>query len=124
MRKAFLVTLGLAALLATPAVADTGPFTGTVRQGQTRHHHYDNNPQHNPCPAVVVFYTVSLTYTPATDTLTLEAGGQTATGSGGSASVSFEASYCTAFTISVTGTSVAAIASYTVTVSRGGGATG
>ena len=123
MRKAILVAVSLTALLASPAAADTGPFSGTVREDQTRRHRYDNNPQNNPCPQVIAFYTVSLTYAPATDTLTISAGGQTATGSGGSASVSFEAPYCTSFTISVTGTSVATIASYTVTVSRGGGAT-
>ena len=124
MGRTLLVALGLTAMLAPPATADTGPFTGTVRQGQTRHHRYDNNPQNDPCPQVIVFYTVSLTYAPTTDTLTVSAGGQTATGSGGTASVSFEAPYCTSFRVSVTGTSVATIASYTVNVSRGGGATG
>lgn len=122
MRRVILIALGLTALLASPGAADTGPFTGTVRQGQTRHHRYDNNPQNNPCPQVLVFYTVSLTYAPTTDTLTLSAGGQTATGSGGAASVSFEAPYCTSFRVSVTGTSVATLSSYTVNVSRGGGA--
>lgn len=126
MTKTLLAATGLVALLATAAPAapgSTGPFTGTVRQGQTKTHRYDNNPQNNPCPAVIVFYTVSLSYTPTSDTLTLTAGGQTATGSNGSASVSFEAGYCASFDIKVTGTSVASVADYTVTVSRGGGAT-
>lgn len=125
MLKTALAAAGLATLLATPAVAgpgSTGPFTGSVRQGQTRTHHYDNNPQNNPCPLVLVNYTVSLTYAPTSDTLTLTAGGTSVTGSGGSAVLSFEASYCTSFAIKVTGTSVATVASYTVTVSRGGGA--
>ena len=115
--------LALVVLAPVALAAGTGPFTGSVRQGQTDRHRFDNNPGGDPCPQVQVFYTVTLTYTPTTDTLTLSAGGQTAVGSGGTATVSFEAPYCTAFSILVTGTSVATSASYTVNVSRGGGAT-
>lgn len=123
--NARIVACALALLVLAPSAlaAGTGPFTGTVRQGQTDRHRYDNNPGGDPCPQVQVFYTVTLTYTPTTDTLTLRAGGQTAVGTNGTATVSFEAPYCTAFTIEVVGTRVATSASYTVTVSRGGGAT-
>lgn len=120
-----ILAAALFAIMVAPAAlaAGTGPFTGSVRQGETDRHRYDNNQGGNPCPQVQVFYTVTLEYTPTTDTLTLEANGYTAVGSGGTAVVSFEAPYCTSFTIKVTGTQVADSASYTVTVSRGGGAT-
>lgn len=120
-----IVACALAVLVLAPAAlaAGTGPFTGTVRQGQTDRHRYDNNPGGGLCPQVQVFYTVTLTYTPTTDVLTLRAGGQTATGSNGVATIGFEAPYCTAFAIEVVGTQVATSASYTVTVSKGGGAT-
>lgn len=118
-----IATLLCLVFLVPLAVADEGPFSGTVRQGQTRTHTYDNNPGGDPCPQVMVWYTVTLTWTPTTDTLTLSAGGQTVTATGGSATVSFEASACTSFQIKVTGTQVADRASYTATVTQGGGAT-
>ena len=124
-RNAGIVACALALLVLAPVAlaAGTGPFTGTVRQGQTDRHRYDNNAGGDPCPQVQVFYTVTLTYTPTTDVLTLRVGSQTAVGSGGTATLSFEAPYCTAFTIEVIGTQVATSASYTVTVTRDGGAT-
>lgn len=120
-----IVACALALVLLAPAAlaAGTGPFSGSVRQGQTDRHRYDNNPGGDPCPQVQVFYTVTLTYTPTTDVLTLRVGSHTAVGSGGTATLSFEAPYCTAFTIEVIGTQVARSASYTVNVSKGGGAT-
>lgn len=118
-----IATLLCLVFLVPLAVANEGPFSGTVRQNQTRTHMYDNNPGGDPCPQVIVWYTVTLTWTPTTDTLTLSAGGQTVTATGGTASVSFEASYCTSFQIQVTGTQVANRASYTATISSGGGAT-
>ena len=122
--NARIVATLLALVVLTPvALAATGPFSGSVRQGQTRTHHFDNNEGGSLCPQVMVWYTVELRYTPTSDVLTLSAGGQTATGSNGYAVVSFEASYCTSFSISVTGTQVASKADYTVTVTRGGGAT-
>ena len=123
MRKTALAAAGLAVLLGSPAFAagGTGPFAGTVRQNQTKTHRYDNNPQNNPCIQIVTTYTVTLAYVPTTDTLTLSVGTLSATGSGGHASLSFQRSWCTSFDIKVTGTSVASSASYTVTVTRGGG---
>lgn len=118
--KRLLVAFLCLALLAPVALASTGPFTGKVRQGQTRTHHYDNNPGGAICPALLTTYSVVLEYTPTSDTLTLEAGGQTATGSNGFAAVSFEGPVCTSFNIKVTGTSVASSASYVVTVTSGG----
>ena len=126
MTKTALAAFGLAALLSVPATAaqgTTGPFSGTVRENQTRTHRYDNNPDNNLCPAVQQTYTVTLNYTPTTDVLTLNVGDLSATGSNGQATLTFDASYCTAFPIRVTGTSVESVASYTVTVSRGGGTT-
>ena len=125
MTKTLLAAAGIVAVLATSAPAaqgGTGPFSGTVRQNQTKTHHYDNNPQNLPCQQVMTTYTVSLSYTPTSDTLTLSVGSLSSTGSNGSATLSFERSYCTSFDIQVTGTSVASVAQYTVTVSRGGGA--
>ena len=126
MTKTLLAAVGAVAVLAAPATAaqgSSGPFTGVIRQGQTKTHSYDNNPLNMNCPAVMTSYTVTLTYTPTTDTLTLSVGTLSATGSNGTATLSFERSYCTAFDIKVTGTSVASTAHYTVNVSRGGGAT-
>ena len=120
MRRAVLAAAGLSVLLVSPASASTGPFTGTVRENQTRTHSYDNNPQNLACIQVMATYTVTLTYTPTTDVLSLTAGGVTATGSNGVAVLSFERSWCTAFQIRVTGTSVERTAAYTVTVRRGG----
>lgn len=124
LTKTALAATGLVVLLASPAVAagGTGPFTGNVRQGQTKVHTYDNNPLNQPCIQIVVDYTVTLTYAPATDVLTLSVGSLSATGQNGVATLTFQRSYCTSFDIAVTGTSVERIAQYTVTVTRGNGA--
>ena len=125
MTKTLLAAVGAVAILSGPATAapgSTGPFSGVVRQNQTKTHQYDNNPLNNPCQQVITTYTVSLTYTPTSDVLTLSVGSLSATGSNGSASLSFEANYCTSFEVKVIGTSVQSAAQYTVNVSRGGGA--
>lgn len=112
----------LAALLAlTPtSLAATGPFVGTVAQGETDVHTYDNHPPRGGlCMQVMVSYTVTLTWAPGTDTLTLSAGGKTVTATGGLASVTFSANACTRFTVSVTGTNVLALAAYEATVTGG-----
>ena len=125
MRSATLAALGLVSALALPAsagpgVATTGPFAGTVTQGQTQTHSYNNNPSNQNCLQYAVWYTVSLAHVPATDRLTLSVdGAYTATSSGGGTAVTFQRGPCTAFTISVTGTSVADSATYAVTVSSG-----
>ena len=129
MIKTFLAAAGAVALLTSPAIAakpqpqpgSTGPFSGTVKQNQTATHRYDNNPLNQACIQVMSTYTVTLTYAPTTDVLTLTAGGTSVTGSNGTATLSLERSYCTAFDIKVTGTSVASTAQYTVTVARGTG---
>ena len=118
------VAIALALLRLVPVVlADTGPFTGTVRENQQRSHKYDNNPDNDPCIQVMATYTVTLTYAPTSDVLTLSVGDQSVTGSGGTATLTFQAPHCTAFTIRVTGTDVQSVASYTVTVERGSGGT-
>ena len=126
MTKTLLAAAGITALLAAPAGAaqgSSGPFSGVIRQNQVKTHHYDNNPLNQACPQVMTTYTVTLTYTPPTDSLTLSVGSLSATGSGGSASLSFEGNYCTEFDIKVSGTSVDTVAHYTVTVTRGGSGT-
>lgn len=120
MRLLFAGAAALAAVLASPAAADTGPFTGTVRQGQTQIHHYNNNPKNNACIDVMTNYTVVLQYAPASDTVSLSVGEQTVAGSNGSAIITVWRSYCTAFDITVIGTRVASFANYTVTVTRDG----
>lgn len=126
MIKTALATAGIVALLSAPAYAaqgSSGPFSGVVRQNQVRTHHFDNNPAGLACPQVMTSYTVSLAYTPTSDALTLSVGSASVTGSDGQASLTVEGSYCTAFPIKVTGTSVDTVAHYTVTVSRGGATT-
>jgi hypothetical protein len=132
MRKTAVAALGLVSLLALPASAanGTGPFTGSVAQGETDTHVYDNNPSNNPCLALAVTYTVTLAYAPTSDTLTLSVPGKTVTGSGGTATANVTRGICTEFSIGVTGTSVASSATYVVSVTRqvlpavGGGSIG
>lgn len=123
LRTAALLATCLTAILltapATLAVGTTGPYAGVVEQGETKAHHYDNNPSNNPCIEIVRPYTVVLTYAPPTDTLVLSAGGKTSVGSAGGASVTFTSGYCTAFDITVGGMSVGSTAAYTVTVLPG-----
>lgn len=126
MVKTFLAAAGAVVVLASPASAaqgSAGPFSGTIRQNQTKTHQYDNNPLNMACIQVMATYTVTLNYTPTTDVLTLTAGGTSVTGSNGTATLSLERSYCTAFDIKVSGTSVDSAAQYTVTVTRGSGGT-
>ena len=121
MRKTALSALGLVAVLSVPAVAvgTPGPFAGVVRTGETKSHIYDNNPANLDCIQLAVPYTATLTYAPPTDTLTLSAGGVTATGSNGRASVSFWSGSCTSFGIAVTGDSVLHTAGYVVSAGSG-----
>ena len=127
MRKTALSALGLVTVLAAPAAAagTPGPFAGVLRQGQSNAHAYDNNPTNDPCPHVMVGYTVRLTWAPPTAALTLSAFGVSTTRTGGAASLYSVRSYCTAFPIGVTGTQVPDAAVYTLTVTResGGGGT-
>lgn len=114
--------LALAALVLLPtAFAGTGPYTGTVTQGETDHHDYKNHSKGELCLDVMRSYSVVLQYSPSSATLTLAAAGLESVGSGGFAAVSFDASACTEFPISVTGTQVSGTASYTVTVYVGSG---
>lgn len=111
--------LACLAALAPVAAAATGPYAGTVRQGETDAHEYDNHPKHGACLQIVTRWTVTLAYAPATDVLTLEVEGLAATGANGLATLSFLAGVCTAFTVQVTGTSVATEAAYSVAVTSG-----
>ncbi len=122
MRASVLSAAALAAVMTVPAnaaVGTPGPFPGVLDHGQTRTHHYDNNPGGGSCIDLAVPYTVTLTYAPPTDTVSLGSGATAVHGVNGRASVSFWAGYCAAFPIEVTGTSVANKAAYVVSVSSG-----
>lgn len=112
---------GLVVALAAPAVAGPKPTlnAGVVSQGQTNLHHYDNNPSGGDCVHLAQPYRVTISYAPASDTLTLSAGGQTAVGSNGGASVFFVSGVCTSFDVAVTGTAVADKAAYVINVYSG-----
>lgn len=123
MSRRAVTVLALAALATTPAYAaqgTAGPFPGVVRDGETRTHVFDNDPLGSGCPHVMTTYTVSLAYAPGSDVLTLAVGTAGVTGSAGQASLSLAASWCTRFSVHVTGTDVRAAAGYVVTVTRNG----
>lgn len=124
------VTLALAmALVAVPATvaADapaghTGPFVGTVEDGETRTHAYDNNPSNSACIEIVADYTVYLTHQLPGDTLELTVDGEeelSAETHDGQAAVTFARGVCADFLIEVTGLDVDEQSAYEVTVCRG-----
>jgi hypothetical protein len=100
--------------------SDVGVFAGTVEEGVTETHTYDNDPRDRPCAAVLVPYTVHLAYQPADAVLELAVDHRertfTAEGEDGSARVSFLASECTSFDVNVTGLAVEDEAAYGVVV--------
>jgi len=116
--RTILAGVAAVAAFAAPASAATGPFVGTVVQGETDTHTYDNNPSNNPCLQITADYTVSLRGVPASDTLTLTVLDRSVTTTGGGASLTITRGICTRFDVSVTGTSVADTATYVVTVTR------
>lgn len=129
MARALLPVLCLAvAALAVPhaaaasAVGLGGPFAGLVVEGQTNAHLYATPGPPMDC-ILPVTYVVTLTYAPATDVLTLTANGIADEGSGGVAQVSFVAACWTQFAVTVSGTDVAFVAAYEVSVAQGGPAT-
>ena len=119
MARAILLACLLAALVpaasaaAGPSLVDAPAGAGSVSQGTTSSTGYSTHGD-QPCLAIYMprVYTVTLAYAPPTDALTLSVGALSATGSEGHATLSFVANYCTAFTVSVTGTSVADSATY------------
>lgn len=118
-----LLTAAACAALAVPAyaappAASTGPFVGSVAQGETDTHTYDNNPTNQPCLALAADYTVALNGVPAGDTLTLTVLDKTVTTTGGGAAVTVTQGVCARFAIGVTGTAVSGTAHYVVTVTR------
>lgn len=120
-----LLALLLLLVLAPAATALAHPMAGVLRQGERAGHEYDGS--HGGlllCPMVdTVAYTVTLTYAPASDTLTLRVPGRgSATGSGGHAQLSFIGGPCARFDVEVLGTSVADLAAYEVRVTEAGGA--
>ncbi len=123
LRTTTILTTALIAILlalpATFAAAGTpGPFVGVVAEGDTTAHAYDNNPTGSPCPQVMATYTVTLSAQPATDTLVLSVGDRESSTNAGVTGFSFADTWCTSFTIKVTGADVEALAAYEVTVTR------
>lgn len=116
--RTILAGLAAVAALAAPATAASPVFAGTVVQGETDTHTYDNNPSNNPCLAITADYTISLRGVPAGDTLTLTVLNQSRTTTGGGTSITVTQGVCARFDVSVTGTSVADSATYVVTVTR------
>lgn len=125
MARAILAVALLAALLFPAAVASTNPVLpssgahkGAVAEGQSSSFTYASHPAGTECLAIYLprTYTVTLAYAPVDDTLTLRVGTHSDAGAAGRASVSFVANYCTAFTITVTGTSVASTADFVTAV--------
>lgn len=122
MKRFALVAAFFVLALATATSASTGggsstPYVGSVGQGQSDNHRYDNSGG-NPCLAIYMprTYTVTLAHVPTSDVLTLTAAGHSDSSSNGLASVSFTGNYCTAFDIRVTGTAVAGATEYAVAV--------
>ncbi len=114
---AVVISLMAAPVLAGPLPSGgTGPYAGTVTQGEASSHHYDNNPSGSPCIMLATTYSVSLEYAPVGDSLTLTVGTYSHSGPG---AITFQAGVCAAFTITVTGTEVADTAGYAVTVTGG-----
>ena len=121
MRLTALAASGLVSVLALPASAATGagsagPFVGTVAQGETDSYIYNNNPSGQDCIALAADYSITLTYVPNGDVLTLSAGSTSASGPGSSIRVT--SGVCAYIPFTVTGTSVASSAHYVVHVTR------
>jgi hypothetical protein len=121
MTRTLAAAAAAVAILASPAGAVTGtpgPFAGAVRQGDSRTYRFSDVPPDGRCPNPMTWHLVSLAYQPTTDRLTLTAAGVTATGGGGGAQVAIYGNWCTSFDVTVTGTSVATAAVFTVSVRR------
>lgn len=118
-----IVALALLGMLVPTAAASApvnpGPFAGTVEEGDTATHTYQTAPPGTACVDIVTTYVVTLTYAPPTDTLGLEAGGNSTTGENGTAIVTALASPCF-LEITVTGEDVEETAAYTVAVAQTG----
>jgi hypothetical protein len=120
MTRTLAAAAAAVAILASPAgaapPATRGPFVGAVRQGDTRTYRFSDVPPGGLCPNPMTWHLVSLSNQPTTDRLTLTAAGVSATGAGGGAQVAIYGNWCTSFDISVTGTSVATAAVFTISV--------
>lgn len=111
-------------LLLTPLAGAHGPYHGQVRQGEADLYVEDHS---GPiCGDAFTRWTVTLTYAPASDTLTLVVPGSgVSVGKNGVAAVSFTTSTtCAFFEIVVQGTLVRSVADHTVTVTTGPGTPG
>ncbi len=101
------------ALASGPGLVSSPVHAGSVAQGATSSYVYSTHGD-QPCLAYYQprVFTVTLAYTPPSDVLALTVGAASATGSDGVATLSFVDNYCTAFTVGITGTSVAGSAEY------------
>lgn len=102
---------------------DSGPFAGTVREGERDVHLFDNRPEDGACIAVQDEYTVLMRYLPPVDRLGLRVhhalGEESFDGVAGVGLVTFDSAWCTTFSIEVVGLQVLDRASYNVTVHGG-----
>lgn len=120
MRRALVCLIALL-VVSVPAVAShppasQDPFVGTVEQGETDVHRYDNNPDDRPCIDVMRPYVVQISYAPTTDRLLMEVDGEEVLAEHGTNLTIVERSYCTSFDVAVTGLDVAEVAAYEVHV--------
>lgn len=124
MRPTLLAPALLTLLLVAPLAGAHGPYSGRVAQGEVDVYVEDHS---GPvCGDAFTRWTVSLAYSPASDTLTLVVPDHgVAVGRNGHASVSFTTpTTCAHFAILVQGTLVRRAADYAVTVATGAGAPG
>ena len=110
----------LLAVLAPVASAVSAPvYAGTIHQGESKTFTYDNRPPKGfDCVAQAQWYSVSLSYVPDTDVLTLSIP-NVGSASGNGATLYFQSGICATFSFTVTGTSVADTAAYKVQVLSG-----
>jgi hypothetical protein len=114
-----LLALATLACLAPVASAVGGPlYVGTIHQGESKTYTFDNRPLKFDCVSQAQWYSVSLTYSPDTDVLTLTVPG-IGSASGNGAILYFTSSICTTFDFTVAGTSVADTATFKVQVLSG-----
>ncbi len=106
---------GLASTAGADGTFTPGPFAGTVEEGQTAEHHFDN---HLPfvCSHKLVPYVIAVEYAPPTDQVSVTVGDTTAMGSNGVAVLQTQIPGCASFHVRVTGEDVGDTAAYTAEV--------
>jgi hypothetical protein len=105
----------LVLLAILPFAGAAGPFQGSVRQGESDAYAFGDGGG-DVCDPIIEAHTATLSYSPATDVLSLSAGRVTVQGVAGRATLTFLVPSCPGFTVRVGGTLVAGEASYTLTL--------